>query len=216
MSSDSAASDDPQLIDAWCRQAAAGDLPTLERLLAHYHERFLGLILRKIGLDWRGRIEPEDVLQEAYIEVYADIAGFTYRGPDSFYRWVTRIIDHQFVDHVRRHRRKKRDIAREAVAPRGESSAFDALLDRCASDARTPSADLRRADAVGALMSCIAQLPDDYRVVVQRLYLRQEPLAAIATDLGRSEDAVRRMGLRAIERLRAGLGRASHYLSTHG
>ncbi len=70
--------------------------------------------------------------------------------------------------------------------------------------------------AVGALMTCIAQLPEHYRMVVQRLYLNEEPLAVVATDLGRSEDAVRRLGSRAVERLHRCLGRASHYLSTHG
>jgi DNA-directed RNA polymerase specialized sigma24 family protein len=75
---------------------------------------------------------------------------------------------------------------------------------------------LRHADAVGALMACIARLQDDYRIVVQRLYLRQEPLSAIAADLNRSEDALRRLAGRAIERLTRCMGRASRFLSTFG
>jgi DNA-directed RNA polymerase specialized sigma24 family protein len=63
-------------------------------------------------------------------------------------------------------------------------------------------------------MTCIAALPEDYRIVVEKLYLNQNSLSDVATQMERSEDAVRRLGGRALERLAECMGRASRYLST--
>ena len=205
-----------QTIEAWCVQAIGGDQSALEKLLWAHHARLLGFARRKIGVDWQSKIDPEDILQEAYIDVFSTIADFSYRGEDSFYRWATRIIDHRFIDHARHWRRRKRDTAREVHAAGSASSAHQSLLERCLPNVSTPSVALRREDALGALMACLARLPDDYRLVVQRLYLQQEPLSAVAAELNRSEDAARRLAGRALERLTRCLGRASGYLSTLG
>ena len=210
-----------QTIEAWCVQAIGGDQSALEKLLWAHHARLLGFARRKIGVDWqltqdRMNSKAEDILQEAYIDVFSTIADFSYRGEDSFYRWATRIIDHRFIDHARRWRRRKRDVSREVRAAGSASSAHQSLLERCLPNVSTPSVALRREDALGALMACLARLPDDYRLVVQRLYLQQEPLSAVAAELNRSEDAARRLAGRALERLTRCLGRASGYLSTLG
>ena len=206
----------PDEIRAWAEAAAAGDVSAVERLLWSHHARFAGFARRKGGVDWQGKIDPEDVLQEAYIEIFGAICGFEQRDDDSFYHWATRIIDHKFIDHVRRLRRKKRDVSREIGQSLRSMSRHDALIDKFMPDAASPSHVMRRADAVTAMMTCIAQLPEHYRVVVQRVYLNEEPIAEVAAELGRSEDAVRRMLGRAVEKLREGMGRASRYLSRDG
>lgn len=207
---------DPALSATDLGRAVAGDAAALERLLAAQHGRLRGFALRKVGLDWRGKIEPEDLLQETYVEVFAHIRSFAGGDEETFYHWITRIVENRFFDQVRHWRRKKRDTAREiaAAAPSGESvSAYQTLFERCRPDAQTPSAVLRRDEAQAALLCCIARLSPDYRTVVQRLYLRQEPYEAIAADLDRSPEAVRRLVSRALAQLRECLGRASRYLS---
>ncbi len=199
------------VVENWCRAAIAGDQDALTRLLGAYHARLFSFARRKIGVDWNGKIDAEDVLQDAYIEVFATIGGFEYRGEDCFYHWVTRIIDHRFMDQVRRWRRKKRDAAREYS---GQGTAHLELLDRVLTAAGSPSLSIKREDAVGALMLCLAKLPEDARTVVQRWCLNQEPLAQVAAELGRSEDAVRRLAGRAIEQIGRCMGRASHYISS--
>lgn len=202
---------DAQEIEKLCRAAADGDAQALERLLWRCHERLLSCARRKVGVDWHGKIDAEDVLQEAYVEAFRSIAGFEPRGDDAFYRWMVRIVEHRFLDHVRRWRRKKRDAAREAQprASRDRATALAGLL----ATLTTPSVALRREDAVAALMSCIARLPDDYRLAIHRLYLLQDPLSAVAADWGRTDDAVRRLASRAVEKLQQCMGRASKYLS---
>lgn len=194
-------------VESLCVKASAGDLSAAERLLWLHHKRLMTYAARKIGVDWQGRIEPEDLLQEAYIDVVRGIEGFEARDGEGFYQWVARIVDHKFIDQVRRCRRSKRDAGREVGSGR------EALLDRLADGGSTPSRIIRRADAEAAMLACIAGLPDEQREILTRRYFRQEPYARIAESLGKSEDAVRRACGRAVERVRERLGRASWYLS---
>jgi RNA polymerase sigma-70 factor (ECF subfamily) len=184
--------------------------------VALHHGRLLGYTLRKIGLEWRGRIDAEDVLQEAYIQAFAHLPDFVCTDEESFHRWIVQIIENRFFDHVRHWKRKKRDVAREVGAAGDTPSAYERLLDQCHPEGQTPSAVLRREEARGALMSCIAQLPEDYQVVVRRVFLVQEPYETIGSDLGCSGEAVRRKASRAVAKLRECLGRASLYLSRLG
>jgi RNA polymerase sigma-70 factor (ECF subfamily) len=202
---------DAAAIEALCQSASGGDAEALEQLLWHHNARLLGFVRRKIGVDWQGKIDAEDVLQEAFVKIFAAAKDFTYAGEDSFYRWASRIVDHTFIDQVRHQRRQKRDATREVALSSG--SRHGMLLDHVLRDSLTPSRVMRREDAVAAMMACIARLPEDYRLVIQRMYLEEEPLKQIAADMGRSEDALRRLAGRAVEQLGQCMGRASRYLS---
>lgn len=206
----------PSEVEALCVSAATGDEDAITRLIAAHHHRFLGFTIRKIGIDWQGKIDAEDVLQEAYLGVFTGINQFTSQGEDSFYHWVTKIIEHRFLDQVRALRRKKRDAAREVAFDPHQSSKHQAMIDRLMPDFTTASRVMRRQDAVGAMLLCMAKLPDDYRQAVQRLYLDEEPIKQVAADMGKTEDALRRLAGRAVERLAACMGHASRYLSNAG
>jgi RNA polymerase sigma factor (sigma-70 family) len=206
---------DAELADL-CHRAASADEEAVQQLLLHYHARLLGFCRRKVGVDWQGKIDPEDLLQEGYIKVFATIKDFQPDGEDSFYRWATRILDHTFIDHVRALRRQKRDIMRETASGQANSARRNSLLDRVLRDSMTPSRIIRRDDALAALMACIAKLPEVYRVVVKRHFLEEQTYKTIAAELDRSEDAVRRLAHRAVEQLARCMGSASQYFSMHG
>lgn len=199
-------------LESLVQRARAGDATALERLLGSIHDRLVGRAARKIGPEWQGRIDPDDLVQETYIQVVADIGTFAHSGDESFYHWCATILDHRFIDAVRRIRAKKRGEGRVPVAA-GAMSRHESFLGQCLPDLNTPSILPRRREAVAAMMVAIARLEPDQRAVVQRLFLDAEPIADIARDMGRSEDAVRRLGTRAIEKLHAAMGDASRFLS---
>src|SRR5688572_25248808 len=191
-------------LETLCLSAAAGSGEALTTLLLLHHGRLLEHAVRKVGTDWRGKLDPEDLLQEAYFDVFTAIGTFTYQGSDSFYHWAAQIVDRRYVDQVRRWRAGKRDVAREQRRGAGgtNTSIYQGLIDRHLRDSRTPSRSLGTRESVGVVMCALAGLPDDYRQVLRRVYLDGEPFAAVAADMRRSEDAVRRLAGRALERLR--------------
>lgn len=179
---------DDATIALWTQAASTGDLEALTALFDAMHDRFLGLARRKVGVDWQGRIDPDDILQEAYIAAFGGIGGFKPDGSEAFYRWVASIIDHRFIDAVRKLRRLKRDVTRQRRMP-SRVSRHESLVQRLGDRHGRPSQVFRRQDAIGTLMACIAQLPEDQRIVVQRLHLDEAPLAEVARELDRTEDA---------------------------
>ncbi|MGH7130978.1 MAG: sigma-70 family RNA polymerase sigma factor [Phycisphaerales bacterium] len=191
-------------LEVLCRTSAAGDVSSLTRLLTFYHDRLHEHAVRRVGPDWGGKLDPEDVLQDAYFDIFADIRLFEYRGRDSFYYWAAQIVDRRHVDQVRRLRAQKRDVARErSAAPAGSNtSSYQKLIDQHLTLSGTPSRAARTREAVGATMCGFARLPEDYRLVLRRVYLNGERVAMVAAELGRSEDAVRRLADRALSRLR--------------
>src|SRR5439155_7913812 len=114
------------------RAAAGGDQTALERLIWYYHDQLLGHAARKIGGDWRGKIDAEDILQEAYADIFAGITSFSPAGQDAFYHWAVQIINNRFIDHVRFLRRKKRDATREIGQAAAANSMYQSILDQCA------------------------------------------------------------------------------------
>lgn len=200
---------------ALCRRASEGDTVAIEQLIWAHRGRLWGFTRRKIGPDWQGAIEPDDILQEAYIDIFSGMSEFKCEHEDSFYRWATRLIENRFIDRVRSLRRKKRDISREVKGSPRSMSRHESFLANHLQDTATPSRAMRREDVVNALMTCIAKLPDDWRIAIQRVHLDEEPLATVAADMGRSEDAVRRLASRAVERLAECLRSASRFLSSH-
>lgn len=211
MADDTAPRFDLARVKELCESAAKGDARALEELLGLYHRRFVGWLTCRIGADLRGKIDPDDVLQEAYIRAFQNISSFVYRHEDSFFQWCAALIDHAFLDRVRYVRRQRRSVAREA-SPAGALSRHEGLLDQHFADSLTPSRLMGREEALSALMSAIAQLPEKHRDVVRRLYLEREPLAQVAADLRQSPDAVRHLGTRALASLRRALRRASRFV----
>ncbi len=204
-------------IGALCARASGGDEEAVAALLASHHARLIGFARRKVGVDWSGKIEPEDLVQEAYGEAFAKIGEFSPEGDDAFYRWVSKIVDHRFIDQVRKFRSQKRDAKREIRGgDAARASRADALLGQVEGAERTASAVMRREDAIGAMMACLARLPEDYRQVVTRVYLDGATFAEVAEEMGRTEDALRRLAGRALEKMQERMGTLTRYLSGRG
>ena len=139
----------------------------------------------------RAKCEPEDILQEVYLDVFQHIDSFKDRGPDSFFNWVVTILDSKIVNTRRALHSRKRDIARELGAPAaGGAQSYWNLLDQLYADSGTPSRVARHEEAVGALLSCISALTDSHRQVVQLRFLEGCSVAEAANRLGKSQAAV--------------------------
>lgn len=81
-------------------------------------------LLRYASLQLRDRDAAEDAVQEALLAALAGAAGFA--GRSNLRTWLTGILKHKIVDHIRR-------SSREPTAPDaadGDDADFDALFDQ--------------------------------------------------------------------------------------
>jgi RNA polymerase sigma-70 factor (ECF subfamily) len=106
----------------------------------------------------------------------------------AFFGWMFRVAENRIRDTVDHFGAQKRQPV--PLSPPTQTS---------------PSMAARRVEALDLLRDAIAQLPADYRRVVQLRRLEEREVPEIASAMDRSENAVRILYCRALKALRAAL-----------
>ena len=196
--------------------ALAGDRTALGQLLLTYYDRLSWRLGCKMPASLRSIVQVEDILQQAFADAVRDIAKFEPRGEGAFYAWLGTIADHRLQDTIKKHSRKKRggDMQRVQRLAGETSSAALELVDLLTADVSSPSRIVARREASQALAIAMAELPDDYRQVIQLRYLDGRSLDETAAAMDRTNSAVRALIDRAKKRLRDRLVDLSVYLSS--
>ena len=198
--------------ESWVAAACSGDRLALAKLLTLHHPTLAGRVAARLDPVLRGRISPEDLLQEVYLQVFRQIGEFEDRGPESFRRWIITILDHKLIDARRAAHRQRRDVERESPPPAVErTNSYWNLLDQVYCDPGTPSRIVRRDEAIGALLSCISGLAEAQRRVIELRFMEGLPVAEVARRVGKSEDAVVALTQRGLKSLRAAMDRLGEY-----
>jgi len=195
-------------LEQWSRAAGLGDSLAASKLLAAYHPLLRARVFERMGPTLRAQTEPEDLLQQVYLQVLQGLAGFTDRGPASFLNWVLTILEHRLIDARRLAGRR---LAARPTAAAGGGESYWNLLDRLYSAAPTASRLIRREEAVGALLGCVATLSESYRQVIQLRFLEGRPVGEVAKEMGKTDAAVVSLSKRALEALRESMDRLGEF-----
>lgn len=211
MSADDPASDDTRL----AAQAVEGDEVALSRLLFLHHDRLIGEIASRMPSDVQGAIAAEDIAQETYVVAFQRIATFNPHDHDRFYPWLSAIARNRLMDAVKAQRTAKRGGGRVAVtgAPADDDGEMVQVLEMLAVHSRTPSRDAARQEAIAAVERALAQLPEDYALVLRLRFIEAMPVADVASRLNRSEGAMHMLCQRALQALRVAIGDTSRFLT---
>lgn len=184
--------------------ARAGDEQAVRRLLILYHPRLRARLIRQMDPVMRSKVEPEDILQQVYLEAFRAIGQFNYQGKDSFLRWMFTILDRKLIDEHRALRAERRDVRREVSAgpSAGRHTTYVDLMARVMTEGSSPSQVVRKNEALGALSVCVAALPEHYREVIRMRFMEGRPVADVAEALGRSIGSIHMICHRALRQLR--------------
>jgi RNA polymerase sigma-70 factor (ECF subfamily) len=141
----------------------------------------------------RAKAGASDLVQQTFLEAHQAFPGFRGTTEEELRAWLRRILRHNLANFIRDFRNTdKRRVAREDPA---------ATVGLPAADLSPGSQAVAREEAE-ALERALARLPEEYR---QAILLRQQEglsFAALATRLGRTEEAARKLWSRGVERLR--------------
>lgn len=178
------------------KRAMAGERDALDDLFAAHLEPVHDWVRKRLGPQLRARVDTQDLAQSSLAEAFRDLQGFEWRGSESFSRWLRRIVENKIRQKALFFRRLKRDAGREIdIAEGGVEHGVEV---------RTPSHILDRRYELEAVERALAQLPENYQQVVRWARLEHLPYREIGTRLGgRSEDAVRKLLVRALIKLTA-------------
>lgn len=189
--------------------ARAGSTSSLGRLMTLYGAYLKVIVAAQLDQRLRSRVSASDVVQETFYEAHRDFGAFRGQSPDEFLAWMRRILVNNLMRAVERHfTAAKRDVRREVSLERMQSR-VDQSANRFAalagSQGESPSAGMQRRENQVALALALADLPDDYRTVIQLRNLEGLSFAAVASRMARTNGAVRMLWLRAIKEIRAAL-----------
>jgi RNA polymerase sigma-70 factor (ECF subfamily) len=191
------------------QQAARGDGQFLGTLLARHRDRLRRMVALRLDRRLQGRIDPSDVIQEAYLEASARLAEYLRDPSMPFFLWLRFLTGQKLITLHRHHLGVKMRDAEQEVAlyhgslPQASSAALAAqLLGR---DTR-PSEAAIRAEMKIRVQEALNSMPVLEREILALRHFEQLSRAEIAQVFGISEAAAGKRYLRALERLKQILG----------
>ncbi len=193
--------------------AVAGDGDALQRLVVQYHGPLYAIVEARMEPALRRHVDPDDILQQAYISAFESIAGAEFDGPAGFYRWLERIVLDRLKKTQRDLRRQKRDIRRQLSGTHRATTSYPDLVGRLTSGGSTPSRQVSKREASATVMSSLARLTEEQRQVVQMRFLEDRPVAEIAARLGKSQAAIHMLTYRGLKALRKLITSITRYRS---
>ena len=195
------------------RKASAGDAEAMAVLLREIGPRVRERIVPKIGRQWSGLIEADDVMQVTYMEAFAQAGRVTVKDEGSFLAWLTRVAENNLRDAVRAFDRAKRPDPRKRVTGPVNDDSYVGLVEVLGVTTTTPSRAAARQEAVRILDQTLSKLPADYAKIVRLYDLECKPIEEVSREMGRSGGACYMLRARAHDALRDAMGTASQFFS---
>jgi RNA polymerase sigma-70 factor (ECF subfamily) len=149
------------------------------RRFAELYENNFARVYAFIAYRVRDRAEAEDLTAEVFHDALARIGQFEWRGLP-FVAWLFRIASNAIADRWQRNARRQ-EVPVEDLPEAGADDGTE-----------------RRA----MLSQLVEGLPPDQRLVILRRFVDQRSIAEIATELDRSEGAIKQLQFRALQNLR--------------
>jgi len=186
--------------------AKAGDGAALGRLLERYRNYMALLVRIQVGRRLSRKVDPEDLLQEIGLEIHRKLPMFRGSSEREFLTWVRRMIGSILANQFRHFLGTKcRDIRLEQALVDELDHSSRALNASLVAPQSTPSQQAVRREQAVILADALQGLPEDYREVIILRQLEGLSFPDVARRMGRTEDSVKNVWLRALARLRRSL-----------
>jgi len=189
--------------DAFIEKLAAarsGSTEALGWLFAYLRPYLLTIANDELGNELHAKGSGADLVQETLLQAQLLLSRFTGQGEAEFRAWLRAVLLNKLADFRRKyHFTRRRSVHRELSidGPRNEASLHQMLAD----DGSTPSHTASRSERAVLVLRAIERLPEQYRRIIQWRNWDGQTFQDIGKQLGKTEDAVRMLWGRALQRL---------------
>jgi RNA polymerase sigma-70 factor (ECF subfamily) len=191
------------------QEARGGSDEALGQLLESYQPYLVLLARVQIGQRLRGKVDPDDLVQEVFLEAHRQFAKFRGTTEQELTAWLRSILAGRLTMTVRRYvGAKGRDVRleRELAARIDQSS--QALERGLAASISTPSQQASRREQAVLLAEALGRLPPDYREVIIQHHMEGLTFTQVGKLMDRSEDSIQKLWVRGLAALRRTMGGA--------
>jgi RNA polymerase sigma-70 factor (ECF subfamily) len=201
---------DPDDSEELLRRAAAGDEAALAALWERHRARLRQMVRLRLDRRLQGRVDPSDVLQDAYLDLAARLPDFARERPMPTYLWL-RLVTGQRLGQVHRQHlgAAMRDAGREVSLYRGAlpQASSASLAAQLLGRFTTPSQAAVRAERQLQLQEILNGIDPMDREILALRHFEGLSNGEAAQVLGLSKQAASNRYIRALGRLRDLLGR---------
>jgi RNA polymerase sigma-70 factor (ECF subfamily) len=186
------------------RQAQAGDPQAQAELFAHYRERLRRMVRLRLDRRLSGRLDPSDVLQEAYLDFARRFAEYARDPSVPFYLWLRALTGQKLIDLHRQHLgAKMRDAGMEVSLYRGAlpQASSVSLANQLLGRLTSPSRAAIRAETQIRVQEALNNMDAMDREVLTLRHFEMLSNDETARVLGISKKAASKRFIRALERL---------------
>jgi RNA polymerase sigma-70 factor (ECF subfamily) len=201
-----------QAADEHCLLQTSGEQAVVQ-LFDRYRAKLARMVVLRLDTRLVGKIDVEDVLQDAFVEVSRRVCDFVEQPSVPFFVWLRQITSQVLIDVHRRYLgARMRDVNREVSLDRwgaaSTSSAF--LVAQLADSLTSPSQFAVRHEMVAELRAALQDLGEMDREVLILRHLEELTNKEVAEILGIDKYAASKRYVRALERLRSAMSIPEH------
>jgi len=202
--------DDAPEAAALLARAGGGDIEAWGALLARHQERLQSVIGFRLDPRLGRRIDPSDVMQEAFVSATARRAEFFAQSTQPLFLWLRWMVGNTLLELHRHHLGvQMRDARRETLSARpgsnddgDDNNTRAALIAQLTAGITGPATAAARADIKARLNEAMDRMDAIDREVIALRHFEQLTTSEAAQVLGIGEDAAAKRYMRALVRLR--------------
>ena len=195
-------------IERLALQAKGGNVAARAELFAKFRQQLHRLVALRLDRRLQGRLDPSDVLQEAFINYSRRIGDYADEQPEYFFVWLRTLTVQTLIDLHRMHLgTQKRDAAHEVSLFRGAlpEASSDSLAQHLLGRLTSPSNAAVRAELQVRLQEVLNSLDPVDREILTLRHFEELTNGEVAAVLQLSKTAASNRYVRALDRLREAL-----------
>ncbi|MEP3481705.1 MAG: sigma-70 family RNA polymerase sigma factor [Fuerstiella sp.] len=188
------------------KQLKLGDESVLGDVFTIHRPRIWQIVHFRLNHQVRGRVDPDDVVQEVFLAAKKRLPHFVDGHFPSFFLWLRLVAGQTLSDIHRRHlTTEARSAFREALSPRtdiwGNTSAC--LSHRFVAHITSPSCAAVKVELIAEVRKALDSMNEIDREVLALRHFEELTNQEVATELGISQNTSSTRYMRALERLRS-------------
>ena len=191
---------DDLLID----RAAAGDSAALAELFGRYRKRLRAMVRLRLDRRLQGRLDPSDVLQEAFLDVAQQLSSYLAKPEMPFYLWLRLTTGQRLMRLHRQHLGAAvREAGREVSLHRGAlpQASSVSLAAQLLGKMTSASKAVERVEIQLQLQAALNGMDEMDREIIALRHFEELSNAEAAQVLGLEPSAASKRYIRALKRL---------------
>ena len=194
---------DPKRSPGLLENAQNGDTDALGQLLSS-HQAYLRVLARvEVGRRLQGKLDASDIVQQTFLEANKSFPSFNGNDENQFAKWIRSILAHTIANTVRRYfGTQARDLKLEQQLAADIDRSAMSIGGMLAAPGSSPSQHVARVEQTELVIRALSRLPPDYESVLIFRHLEGLTFPEIAERMTKSVNAVEKLWIRGVTRLK--------------